>query len=441
MSRTTFSVQERRRHWPAAIVASLLSAVLFGGTVRGEVLKREHQRWTEIIQLWDGQYLKIKQHTSDIEDSPLASSNSDPWQETTFTVGGKQYRWEGKYIPIAVQPDEKAVYIAVYDRETKDYDRPTRFRLYRSNSPTDWTEIAPKEFPKHLAIQNTWLREDDGILSDGTTSDQYDLVAKMDPSAPWFRRSLTAKLWGYLEDPKFNIEREPSEEFVKKFKAKWIRMPARDASEREKSAPRGKLTKLQRGSDFDATIANFSKTLQREPNDLMTLIGRGSTYALEGYYQKALADFNEVLRINPNDSYAYRGRGVVYRRMGDLDKGIADFSDSIRFAPEQATSSMSYGGRGLAYEMKGDHGRALADLDKAIQLYPKNSKAYYARGLVALHKGELSKAVADLNEAIRLNPADEEAYYGRSVAYEKQGKKAEAARDAEQAGRLGYKPE
>ena len=64
---------------------------------------------------------------------------------------------------------------------------------------------------------------------------------------------------------------------------------------------------MQQTYDFDATIANFTETIRRNPKDVVTLVGRGSSYAIEGYYQKALAEFNEALRIEPKDSHAYRG--------------------------------------------------------------------------------------------------------------------------------------
>jgi hypothetical protein len=47
----------------------------------------------------------------------------------------------------------------------------------------------------------------------------------MDPSFYWFRDSLTAKLWSYLDNADFNFDATPSEDFVKQYKAKWIRAP------------------------------------------------------------------------------------------------------------------------------------------------------------------------------------------------------------------------
>ena len=59
----------------------------------------------------------------------------------------------------------------------------------------------------------------------------------MDPAEPWFRRSLTAKLWSYLDDPAFSMEHEPSEDSVRQFKAKWIRTTEETVARRP-AAPR-----------------------------------------------------------------------------------------------------------------------------------------------------------------------------------------------------------
>lgn len=434
MRQIHFLRKKRSYLWSAAVVVASLWTMLLGENVYGNSARREHHHWTEIIQLWDGQYLKIGQHSSQREYNPLLSGDSDPWHVTHFTVGNKEYRWEGAYIPIVIQPDESGVYIAVYDRETPGES--SRFRLYRNRDAAAWDEIDPKDFPKHLAIQNTWLSEDNGILPDHTVLNEYDLVEKMDPAQAWFRRSFTAQLWTYLEDPSFRVGGEGKESSLREYKAKWIKTPGGGSSQ----GPRAKLTRIQRGWNFEATITENTETIRKKPNNAEALCNRGYTYALENYNEKALADFNQAIRINPNNFDAYRGRATVYRHQADLDKAIVDYDESIRLGAESVMTSLSYGGRGLTYEMRGDHDRALADLNEAIRLYSNNAKAFYARGLVGLHKGNLDKAIADLTEALRLNPVDEEAYYSRGLAHEKQGKKAEAEKDLEQASRLGYKP-
>ena len=97
--------------------------------------------------------------------SPFWWGGGNPWGDVQFTLDEREYRWEGPYIPIAVQRDrDNTVYIVVFDRESEEAKFPTKhplgmylFRIYRSRGADSWDEISPEKFPPHLAIQNTWL--------------------------------------------------------------------------------------------------------------------------------------------------------------------------------------------------------------------------------------------------------------------------------------------
>jgi hypothetical protein len=215
--------------WARIIVAISWVMLVGGAVVYWSFFRREHHEWSEEIKLWDGRKLPIQRHNSDRVyhgGHGFGWGGGDPWEDVQFTIVGKEYRWEGPYIPIAIQPDkDNTVYLVVFDRES-DFSHPG-FRLYRATSQSKWEEIPPAQFPKHLAIQNTWLRKNNGIGMDGKVLNEYQVVSEMDPGFIWFRESLTAKLWSCLDDPNFSYNNSPSEKFVRQFKAKWIRpLPA-----------------------------------------------------------------------------------------------------------------------------------------------------------------------------------------------------------------------
>jgi hypothetical protein len=206
----------------AFLVVLALVLLLGGYVVYWACYQREHHYWTENTTLWSGESLSVRQHCSNKAYHFAAGhgylwGGGDPWQETSFPWKGQEYHWENPYTPIAIQPDRDGqVYLVVYDRETKDYHRPTRFRIYRAITTSRWQEIDPREFPKHLAIQNLWFRDN-----------EREIARQMNPQEVWFRRSLMAKLWNYLEHPDdFRMDDEPSEEFVRQFKEKWIQTEA-----------------------------------------------------------------------------------------------------------------------------------------------------------------------------------------------------------------------
>ena len=219
----------------SSLIIVLILLVVGGAIVYWAFFQREHHEWAEDIRLWDGQRLQIQRHSSQrvfhgiaAPCSPFGWGGGHPWDDVQFTIDGKKYRWEGPYIPIAIQVDKTGVYVVVFDRETSP--DLLGFRIYQATSPSTWKEVRPADFPKNLAIQNTWLHENNGIGEGGKVLNEYELVAKMDPGEFWFRESLTAKLWSCLDYPKADhllkpvlaFNETPSEGFVSRFKAKWI---------------------------------------------------------------------------------------------------------------------------------------------------------------------------------------------------------------------------
>jgi hypothetical protein len=204
-----------------SLAGCLIAPVVF--VVVCVAYQRESAEWFETVRLWNGELLAVyRSHSQRIyhgDPHAFGWGGGDPRSGAAFTTNGTTYRWRGVYIPIAIQKDASGVYIVTFDRETPNR---TGFRIYRAKDPSAWDEIPPSDFPKHLAIQNTWLSEDNGIGMDGKVQNQHDIVAKMDAGDYWFRESLTARLWSYLVDPSFKFENVPDEKFVREFKAKWI---------------------------------------------------------------------------------------------------------------------------------------------------------------------------------------------------------------------------
>jgi Flp pilus assembly protein TadD len=59
-------------------------------------------------------------------------------------------------------------------------------------------------------------------------------------------------------------------------------------------------------------------------------VGRGTTYASKGNWDKAIADFTEAIRLDPQCARAYGGRGFAYEQKGETSKAEADFAEAKR---------------------------------------------------------------------------------------------------------------
>lgn len=189
--------------------------ILLLGTLFVYGCLREHKQWTESVKFLDGTEGKADFHYSAWQYLSLGHAGGygggDDHYRLQMHTGGKLYTWSGgDERPFVFGLRDGKLYMAVFDRGT--YNREC-FRYYRSDEANVLKEIPPDEFPKALAIQNTWL-DKEGI----------ELLTSMDPEDWRFRESLTAKMWLHLEKGvDYWKTQEAPPEVITEFKAKYLK--------------------------------------------------------------------------------------------------------------------------------------------------------------------------------------------------------------------------
>jgi len=184
---------------------------------------REHHEWKENIVLSDGSKLLVHHHSSQLifhgHPHYIGWGGGDPWNELLFIYKDVTITWEGPYIPIVLDFDNNYPFLVAFDRES---DVKAKFRFYRFDKV--WMEIEPDNFPKHIAIQNMWLSEDNGYYDDMVIN-EYIIVEKLDANHYPFRCSLTAKMWQKLsKNVKYSeSDHEVDTTLLEQYKLKYIR--------------------------------------------------------------------------------------------------------------------------------------------------------------------------------------------------------------------------
>jgi eukaryotic-like serine/threonine-protein kinase len=115
--------------------------------------------------------------------------------------------------------------------------------------------------------------------------------------------------------------------------------------------------------EYEAAIADFSQTIQRDGSYEFAYYGRGLAYAQMGDYTHALSDFDQALRLDPNAAYVYDQRAHARLLAGDFEGAAADYGIAINGDPNNAAL---YAGRGDAFAALGDEAAALTDFQRAL---------------------------------------------------------------------------
>jgi tetratricopeptide (TPR) repeat protein len=160
--------------------------------------------------------------------------------------------------------------------------------------------------------------------------------------------------------------------------------------------------KAQQRWDYADAIKHFSRALEKDPLNVLTLAYRGFMYARTGELDRALTDTTLAIKLDPKCGPAYWARAIVYRHRDELDKAIADLSESIRL--ESGRSSDDFAIRGDIYFQKGDMEKAMADYNRAIALAPGIPSNFCARGGLRVFTGDYTGAVSDYLRAQELDP-------------------------------------
>jgi Flp pilus assembly protein TadD len=149
----------------------------------------------------------------------------------------------------------------------------------------------------------------------------------------------------------------------------------------------------------------------------------GTKYYEAGENDKAISEFTRAIEKHPQDVIAYINRGTAYFSTRQYDKAVTDFNQAIKLSPEDARV---FNNRASANEELGKFEEARADYIKAIQLDPMYAEAYFNRGSFYAKRGEYEKAIADFDKATEINPQYYKAYFNKAVAIERVGRWTEA---------------
>ena len=112
------------------------------------------------------------------------------------------------------------------------------------------------------------------------------------------------------------------------------------------------LIRAKRG-DLQKAIADFTSTVELDPNAAAALAQRADTYSKLFQFPLAIADYSELIERDLGNGEVYNRRGLARASMLDLEGAVADYTEAIRLRPE---FEEAYYNRGVAYANMNAHG-------------------------------------------------------------------------------------
>ena len=177
---------------------------------------------------------------------------------------------------------------------------------------------------------------------------------------------------------------------------------------------------IDQGKEFSKTrkfaeaVECFTRAIEKNGQNDMAYLARGSAWAELGEYSKAINDYTAALKINPKDPGYYFRRAQAEQAAGSIDAAIADYGECIRLDPK---NGQVYASRAGAYNDKGDFSKAIADAEQALQIEPRHPMGWMNRAFARKAMGNYGAAIADLEKVLLLDSKCAEAHNGLGWIY------------------------
>lgn len=186
-------------------------------------------------------------------------------------------------------------------------------------------------------------------------------------------------------------------------------------------------------SDVAGRQADLDAALKLEPNYTEAIEQKAELQLDNEDLTGAISTYSSALQKSPDNLALLLGRGLAYARSGDTAHADADFQRARGKASEPATfNNMCWAkaAAGVALDS------ALADCNAALAATPDVAGYLDSRGLVLLRLGRLDDAIADYSRALAKRPNMPSSLFGRAVAWARKGDQAQSQTDAAAAAKI-----
>ena len=176
-------------------------------------------------------------------------------------------------------------------------------------------------------------------------------------------------------------------------------------------------------TDAGREIAEATKALATNPNDVAALQQRARALAKDRQHEQALADYSRASELKPDDAALHYSRGIELENLRRYEEALRAYDEALRLAPGDINARNHHGHVNRALRR---YEAALQDYGELIRTEPNFIHAYFNRGLVYREMGRNEDALRDFDTTLERDKGYTAAYAGRGLAYERMGSRDKA---------------
>jgi tetratricopeptide (TPR) repeat protein len=154
---------------------------------------------------------------------------------------------------------------------------------------------------------------------------------------------------------------------------------------------------------YDEARAQYDFVLERNPNEVSTLISVAELEMIIGNLERGVATAQQALLLNNEFSYTHFSLARIYQNTGDNTRAQEHYKSALDYSPNDATILADYAS---FLHRTGQYDAASTHFDKAIRSNPEDPAALYYFSLTKLHEGRFFEAQTSLETLAKNNPAN-----------------------------------
>jgi tetratricopeptide (TPR) repeat protein len=175
-------------------------------------------------------------------------------------------------------------------------------------------------------------------------------------------------------------------------------------------------------ADYKAKYGEQQK-LKKDTAEVIALFNNGVQLAKEEKYDEAIDQFSKAIEKSPEQPYLFSNRANAYTKLKKYDEALADFDKAIEIGGKLKIKDEAnfYQQKAIALYESGKTDEAdkisQAAAEKAKDMNPTDAAQFHLnRGIMLNNSGQTDKAVEAFKQAIAVDPNCAEAHYQLGIS-------------------------